>query len=131
MNYLFDTDVLIDFLKKKEPSFSILKKLLSKKGNISIISWSEIIYGIKKSYNPEKKLSEFKNFLESFAIGILLIDEKIAYQFIELKIILEKDKQLLADFDLFIAASAIVNNSFLVTRNVKHFSRIKNLKIYD
>lgn len=131
MNYLFDTDVLIDFLKKKEPSFSILKKLLNEKNYISIISWSEIVYGIKKSYNPDKNLLEFSNFLKSFSITIVPVDEKIAYQFIELKIFLEKDEQSLADFDLFIAASVIIHDLVLITRNIKHFSRIKNLKIYS
>ena len=45
--------------------------------------------------------------------------------------LLEDKKIPLADFDLFIAATALNNNLTLITRNIKHFKRITNLKLYS
>ena len=42
----------------------------------------------------------------------------------------ESKGERLADFDLLIASTALVSKSVLGTGNVKHFKRIKGLKIY-
>ena len=36
---------------------------------------------------------------------------------------------IISDLDLFIGATAIINDMILVTRNVKEFERMENLKI--
>ena len=42
---------------------------------------------------------------------------------------LRKEGNLVDDFDLLIAASAISNQLILITDNAKHFERIKNIRI--
>ena len=130
MIYLVDTDVIIDFLKNQKPAIDLFNKINSELIKISVITFLEIEYGIKKSYHPEKKKEEFINFMSEFSIEIIAISPTIAEEFVKLKINLEKKRQPLADFDLFIAATAIANNLSLVTRNIKHFKRIKDLKLH-
>jgi tRNA(fMet)-specific endonuclease VapC len=129
--YLFDTDIIIDFFHGKNPGALLLPSLLSQQIAISIITYTEIQYGIQKSKNPDKRRREFEDFLHTFDISVIPIDTAVAHQFVDLKLELEKGKNPLADFDLLIASTAIIHNLNLVTRNTKHFSRIKKLKIYS
>lgn len=129
MSYLLDSDVLIDFLKKKEPGYTLISSIIGKKLFSSVISWAEIQYGIKKSMNVSDKNIEFANFIKEFEIDILPVTQDIASKYVELRIGLEKKGQKIADFDLLIAATAIIKNLQLVTRNIRHFSRIPKLKI--
>lgn len=130
MNYLADTDVIIDFLKHQQPAIDLFNKINSESIKISVITYLEIEYGIKKSYHPEKRKEEFIHFMKEFSIEMISINPLIAEEFVKLKINLEKKKQPLADFDLLIAATALANNLSLVTRNTKHFKRIKDLQLF-
>mgnify|MGYP001566382905 CR=1 FL=1 len=129
MQYLLDTDIIIDFLKNQQPAITFLQKLTNQLLKTSVITLSEIGYGIEKSYNPGKKKEQFNNFISDFSVEIVPIDTSIAEEFVKLKISLEKERQSLADFDLLIAATALTHKHTLVTRNTKHFSRIKNLQL--
>lgn len=130
MDYLLDSDVVIDFLRKKGPGFSFVKDLISTNLHLSIVSWSEIVYGINKSDNSNKKMIEFEQLLKVLKVTIISVDLAIAKIFVLLKIDLERRGQRLADFDLLIAGTALVKDLTLVTGNMKHFSRIRNLKFY-
>ena len=131
MSYLIDTDVIIDFLKNQNSAYFLFEKIATDNLMISIITWVEVEYGIKKSPNPEKRKAEFMEMLDSFSIKIAPIDSHEASEFVKLKIELEKKKFPLADFDLFIAATAVINGLTLVTSNTKHFSRISKLKLFS
>ena len=130
MAYLADSDIIIDFLKSKPQAVSIFKRISGEDIKMSIASWIEIMYGIKKSkIAGQKQLGEFRQLLESRQINILPLEEIIADEFISLKLDLEKKGERLADFDLFIAATAVAHDLTLVTGNKKHFSRVPGLKL--
>jgi predicted nucleic acid-binding protein len=48
-----------------------------------------------------------------------------------LRAALRRQGQLIPDMDLFIAAIALEADLILVTRNVRHFERIAELKLYQ
>ena len=129
MAYLVDTDILIDFLKNQKPAIDLFSKIKDVPIKISVITFLEVEYGIKKSQNSEKRKNEFIDFINEFSVEVILINVSIAEEYVKLKIILEKQRQPLADFDLLIAATALANSLSLVTRNTKHFKRIKDLKL--
>lgn len=132
MEHLIDTDILIDFLKDKHPSISLTKLSSSYKLYISIITWIETVFGIKRrSAKPSKRMEELDLLLENLNIKVLNIDNNVAGKYVDLKILQEKMGLPLADFDLFIASTALANNLTLVTRNLKHFSRIPHLKLFS
>lgn len=129
MQILIDSDVIIDFLKGHKRGIAFMDRLLKEKLLISIVTWMEVIYGTKRSSIPGKRREEFEDFLTTLSIQVIPIDKPVADAFIELKFSLEKVKQNLPDFDLLIAATALVHDLSLATRNVKHFSRIRKLKL--
>lgn len=124
MTHLLDSDVIISHLNNK----AHISLISSKPPSISIITYGEVLYGIKKSKRTETH-AQFDAFLLATPIYILPINEMIIKKFIDLKIVLEQKGEKLQDFDLLIAATAIEHNLTLVTGNRKHFSRIPHLKL--
>lgn len=132
MDLLLDSNVIINYLNIVEPWYSIVASFYNQHNcKINPIIWSEVYYGTVKSKNPRNSLQVFEDFLKYLTISIIPIDKIIAREFTHLKINLERKNQKIHDFDLLIAASAIACNLTLITGNIKHFSRIKNLKIYN
>lgn len=131
MIYILDTDVTIDFLRKKEPGFQLVSKIINEKLFISVITWIEVLYGIKKVKASPKRLAQFINFLKDLDIEIIPINQEIGSLFAGLKVKLEEKGEKLADFDLLIASTSKLYKLILVTKNVKHFKRtgIKILKL--
>lgn len=130
-SYLLDSDVIIDFQKSKEPGASYFKKATEKESFISVVSYSEVVYGIKNYPGSSERIQVFDNLLKDFRVEILEINKKEILEFTDIKLLLKKTSNLIPDFDLIIAASAIANDLTLVTRNIKHFSRIPDLKLFS
>lgn len=129
MDYLLDTDTVIDVLKNRGVGIERFKNIKDGKFFLSIISWMEVEYGIKKPGNNIKKQLIFDDFLSAFNISVLLLNEEVGNSYLEIKLDLEERKTPISDFDLIIAGTAHNHNLTLVTGNIKHFGRIKNLKI--
>lgn len=127
--HLLDSDIVIDFLKKKDPGFSVVSRVINEELAISVITWMEISYGAKKADPKGQRFKEFATFLKNLDIKVLPITQDIGTHFVDLKIYLEKVGERLPDFDLLIASTAITSKSDLITRNTKHFQRIKNLDL--
>ncbi len=131
MGLLLDSDVIINHLKNKSDYLSSIISISKEDLFMSVINWSEIIYGIRKSKNPIKSNKQFNSFIFDLNIKIIDLDLKVADKFVNLKIDLEGKGTRLEDFDLIISSTAIVNSLTLITRNAKHFSRIKELQLYS
>jgi len=127
MKYLLDTDWTIDSLKGKQPIAERVKEFREEGLAVSMISVAEIYEGIFGSKDPKKHEEIFKEFLSG--VIILEITEDICKKFGELRNELRKKGELIDNFDLLIASTTLVNNLTLLTNNVKHYERIKGLKI--
>jgi len=127
MKYILDSDILIYFLKGKE---DIVKKVISLPQNelcITIINYTELLYGIYNSNNVEQNKEKILPFLDNF--DILPFDKKSSEIFAKLKANLKRKGNLIADMDLMIASITIANKATLFTNNLKHFERIEDLKL--
>lgn len=129
MGLLLDSDVIIDHLKNKNDYLFSIISVSKEELFMSIINWSEIIYGVRKSNDSIKSYKQFNSFIFDLKITILDLDLKVANKFIDLKLDLERKGSRLEDFDLIIGATAIANNLTLVSRNTKHFSRIPKIQL--
>lgn len=127
-SYLVDSDILINFLRGKEPGLSILQDISNYSISISVVSWMKIVYGIKKS-NYSKRIHQFEDLVNRLSANIVSIGQEVSNLFVDLEIDLESSGSRLADFDLLITDMAINHDKILVTGNKKHFSRIKKLKM--
>lgn len=123
---LIDTNVFVDLLRNNLDleTFNFSGDLA-----ISTISLSELYYGAERTNNPKQSFNLIDNLIEDLNLKILPFDEESSKIFAKLKTDLEKKGQKLEDFDLLIAATAISQKLILLTNNVKHFKRIKDLKM--
>ena len=62
---------------------------------------------------------------------ILSFDGSTGRKAAELRHVLEREGEAIGPLDTLIAATALVNGAILVTRNVREFARIPELKVVN
>ena len=128
MKYMLDTNICIYIIKEKPQK--VLEKFQSLNiGDIciSVITFSELEYGVQKSKYTEKNKTALTNFLSP--IEILPFNQKAALEYAKIRTILEKKGEIIGAYDLMIGAHALAENLTLVTNNVNEFKRINKLTI--
>ncbi len=106
-----DSDALIDAYDMGIDRFSGL--------HTTCISLYEFLRGLAYL---EKQVREYKAYVES-NLDVLTLDNKAIVKASELHAKLRKKGTLVEDPDLLIASMCVVNETPLVTGNVKHFER--------
>jgi tRNA(fMet)-specific endonuclease VapC len=124
---MIDSDILIYFLKGQQEVIEKLSQIPIDQLYISKINYAELMYGAHNSAKVEENLKVIEPFLEKFTL--LEFDKDASLIFAKEKARLKKKGNIIADMDLMIASIAIENNCFLITNNLKHFKRIRDLKI--
>jgi len=126
--YLLDTDVLIAFLRGKNTNLKQRMNDLFRQDipvYMSIISLGELYIGAFKSDNTPKNLSLVNSLKER--LDLLELHEDTMMLYGEIEAVLEKSGQMIGDFDVLIASTAIGNDLTLVSGNERHFKRIVTL----
>lgn len=136
MNYLLDTDITSYLLKRNHPHHKkLLKRLLSISPisiAISTITVSELISGIKQipdqNITHKHRVTEALNhFITAMNVVDLTLTSAMIYG--EIRSQLKMKGKDIGAMDCLIAAHALSEKRILVTNNIKHFSRIKNLEL--
>lgn len=128
MSYLIDADFVINALAKQKRAHLIIDQALPQGIAVSLITLGEIYDRAYISSNPKAYLDRFKDFL--YPMRILNLNEPIVERFAELRAYLRKRGEIISDFDILIAATALYHNLVLLTFNIKDFKRIPDLRIY-
>ncbi len=117
--YILDTNTVIDYVGDKLPQDSALAmdKLVNAELNISIIVRIETL-GFNGEESEMQKLKDFLSLAD-----IYYVDDLVADKTIDLRKIYRKLKL----GDAIIAATAMVNNLTLISRNTKDFEDISGL----
>ena len=118
-----DTDVLIDYLKGKGLHERIAFEIKTGKLATTAISAFELWVGCRS----EKELDSIKTLLS--ALTIIPLTEKSAERSGEVKRILDIEGQTIGMAESLIAGITLENQGVLITRNKKHFERIKGLHL--
>jgi tRNA(fMet)-specific endonuclease VapC len=126
MNYLLDTNICIHYLKGQFGLKEKIEKIGFHNFAISEITLAELIYGAEKSQQKEKNIKVVENFADTITI-VPILDAIRIYG--KEKARLKTKGTIISDLDLFIGATAIVNNMIIVTRNTREFERLENIKI--
>lgn len=126
MTYLIDTDWAIEYLKGKDRVVEILHDEFERGLNISIISVAELYEGIYATGNPKHEEA-----LKKFLTGVIILnmDERICRVFGRIRHGLRRKGEMIDNFDLLIASTAIVHELTILTNNVNHFQRISGLEV--
>jgi toxin FitB len=124
MNYLLDT-CLISELAKSEPNKKVVDWVLNENETnfyVSALTFGELHKGIEKLSESKKKKelqiwveNELKNRFQNRIIGI---DMRISITWAKIQCIAEKQGKPMPAIDSLIAATGIVHNLIVVTRNV-------------
>lgn len=121
---IVDTDVIIDYLKKRQPGAQLLKNAYRKyRLHVTSITVYELMYGVQKS----GKTGLISRLLRH--VTVIPFDEAAAKKAASLHHALTSKGQDIGIKDAFIAAMCDVHKLPLLTRNVRHFSRIPGLKL--
>ncbi|MAG02209.1 PIN domain nuclease [Candidatus Pacearchaeota archaeon] len=127
---IIDSDVLIDFLRKKP---DVVKWFEDNKNKYdfttTIVNVFELYTGAFKSFNSGDEIKKVSEFLKTMDIFDLTLD--CAKEAGKQRANLEKQGNPLESRDILIGAIAITNNLLLKTNNKKHFERIEGLKLAD
>lgn len=125
--YVLDTDISIDYLRGVEEA----KEKLAKLNNLFIttITLAELFFGVYNSKNTAKHYSKLMDFLAG--VKILNLDFSACTLFGKLKSNFKNKGKFIGDFDAMIASITIANNFMLITKNVKHFKNIEELKLAE
>lgn len=129
MNYLFDTNTCIAFIKKNK---SVLKHIRTKNNSgyyISSITEAELWFGVMKSKRLKENSELLENFLSRFSK--LPLESEDARWFGEMKAELRAQGKIVGDNDIFIASQAYRNDLILITDNEKDFNRFRDLRIQN
>ena len=126
---ILDTTFLIDLMKEDSPAVRKLEEMERNKitQNIASPTLYELYVGITLSTKPEKEKNKVLDTLTS--INILGLNAKSAAKAGEAQGRLIKEGKMIDPEDAMIAGIALLNNESLLTKNVEHFSRIRDLKI--
>jgi tRNA(fMet)-specific endonuclease VapC len=106
-----------------------LRHLLPERISVSWVTVGEIYEVAFDSVNPEAHLVSFRRFLAP--IRIVNLNEGIIERFAETRSFLRRRGQLISDFDLLLAATALHHDLTVLTFNRRHFERIPDLKLYQ
>ena len=128
MSYLVDSDWVVDYLKGRSGAVSLLDGLFRDGIAISIITFGEVYEGVYYGSDPEHNEAVFGRFLRG--VRVLGINRPIARKFAIIRGALRAAGRVVPQPDLLIAATAIYHDLTLVTRNLKDFQRVPDLKLY-
>ncbi|ACP34659.1 PilT protein domain protein [Sulfolobus islandicus L.S.2.15] len=117
-----DSDIIIDFLKGRDEAVNYIKKSKEELATTSINVF-EVYFGGYK-IGKTKCLEDFFSSLK-----ILTLDYNASKKAAEIGTKLSNEGRQIEVKDLLIASICIVNGYTLVTSNIKHFSRINELKL--
>jgi tRNA(fMet)-specific endonuclease VapC len=127
LSFLIDSDWVIDHFNGVAHVTRRLKELEPRGLGLSVISAAELWEGVYFSRDPKRSQAMLEEFLSG--VVILGLDEEICRRFGQLRGSLRKRGQIIGDFDLLIAASALRHQLTLLTNNRKHFEGIVGLQI--
>lgn len=128
--FLLDTNICIYLLKNE---YSV-KERIAREGTrscyLSEITVAELLFGIENSA-PDRRnqnIERFDNLRLLFAGRILPISSAL-YEYARQKAAVRRMGKPVADFDLLIGATAIVNRLVLATRNTRDFENLDRIEL--
>ena len=124
---ILDTDILVSILRGKEDAKDILDYLNGEDIAITTITAFELYYGAFKSEKASENIKEVDSLLVSYPVVDFSKESSKEAGKIYSK--LGEAGKDIGIRDVIIGAICLVNDAGLITRNVRHYSRIVGLRI--
>ena len=127
MQYLLDTDWVIDYQHGRPRTVAMLDAFLPQGVGLSVISLAELYEGQLNSADPQAQERALMAFLTG--VRILPIDIAVCRLFAHERRRLRAEGNLIGDFDLLIGCTALRHGLTLLSNNRRHFERLQGLNI--
>ena len=130
MRYLIDSNWVIDALRGSPAHRRRLNELTATEATVVAISvavLAELYVGVYRTSDPAGAERELLQFISTFPV--LRVDSATSRRFGREKARLLDRGNVIEDFDLLIAATALRHDLTLLTNNRRHFERIDGLRI--
>lgn len=127
----FDTSFIIDIFKQNSKAIEKYNQLKDKDIVVTHINIYEVWKGISLLYDENQAKKEYTMF-RKFLSTVTIIDSFQSTMQLSGELFAELTKQglMMDDLDLIIAGTCITNGcKTIITRNKKHFKRIKGLRV--
>jgi len=129
MQYLLDADWVINALAGKRDADTVIANLSDSGIAIAATTVGEIYEGAFGSPDPVGHLASLRTFLSPFQV--IQPDDSVIERFARIRAELRRQAQLIPDFDILVAATALEHDLEVLTFNVRHFARIEGLAIHQ
>jgi len=126
VKYLLDTTWIIVYLRGNPDVVNRLHQLDQEELAVSIISVAELYEGVFRSRSPLRNEQSLKEFLQ--AVTVLDLTEDVCRTYGEQKVKLLRTGTVIGGFDLLIAATALVHDLTLLTKD-QDFKRVGDLSL--
>ncbi len=122
-----DTSVVVAILRKDRAATERLRSEVEGGGTFSttVVTLCELYSGAFRASDPQKEVKKIQELLTN--LEVLGLEEGAARRYGELVNDGTLKRAPIGDFDLVIASIALEQGEKLVTRNLKHFSRVPGL----
>jgi len=125
---IVDTDVLVDYLRGRQPWESLYSKWRKKaKVLLTSIVAFELLLGAKLSSKREERLSEVQSLLDQHEISSF--DADAAHVASDIGTELRKKGQTMEVRDLLNASICVAKHMPILTKNRSHYERVSALRI--
>lgn len=124
--YLLDTDICAFYLSERFSLREKVKAVGEANCYISEITIAELLFGAHKSDDYEANKNDPIKIM-TFASLIRLLPSYNLYG--KEKVRLQKIGQIVSEFDLLIATTAVYHDMTLVTNNTKHMQRVDGIRL--
>lgn len=123
MSFLFDTNIIIAFLKNESSVVDFFAE--QKEIHISSITVGEMFYGALNSNQNEQNLNLYKKFFNY--CNVLKIDKNTSENYARIRFMLKTKGTPIPENDIWIVATALEHSLSIVTRD-KHILGIEFIK---
>jgi len=128
--YLIDTDWIIDVIHGQPLATQTLLELAGPGVSVSLITYGELFEGAYYATDPVAAIAGVQRVLDDKPL--LPLSEAIMEMFGIVRGRLSRQlRQQIGDLDLLIAATALTHDLTLVTRNLRDFRHVPDLKLYQ
>ena len=127
--FVLDTNTIIDFFRGKGRVAERLLAVPPRQIGVPAVVAYEVWVGVLGSRNARLRQTQYEQFLAT--VEIIPFDAETAIEAATIRLVLERRGESIGPLDTLIAATALLRDATLVSRNTKEFGRVRGLDIVN
>lgn len=129
MTFLLDTSILIGWFRGYTREKEFIAVYQDTGLAISLATYGEFYEGVLYGGKREEREQRFRELLEY--LTILPLDIAIMQRYAQIRGEMRRHGSNIGEFDMLIAATALVFDRIVVTTNKRHFSMVPGIQIHE